>query len=224
MSAVPPPHGLAAHEPLSEKLRAVLCRADPSAPLTLNAVLVGTEGRGVFCLIILLCFPFLGPVSIPGTSTPLGAVILILGLRLAFGQAQRLPRWVGERALPRGFGRVLNQSVKVLRFLEKWLVRPRRTGWLGWRLARCTNGLVLALMAFCLALPIPPVIPLTNMLPAYAIVLVAFGMMEEDGVMVWLGYAVAAGTLAYFAAWAEVIAGAFRKYYAPAVQWLQSWL
>jgi hypothetical protein len=205
-------------------LSAILNSYPPGRLLTLNTVLDRTEGRGFFCLIILLCFPFLGPVSIPGTSTPLGAVIFLMALRLALRLSPRLPRWIGERRLPRGFHRVLGQSAKVLRFLERWLVRPRRTGWLGWRLAWGLNGLVLALMAFCLALPIPPVIPLTNMLPAYAIVLVAFSMMEEDGVMVWLGYAVTVGALAYFWAWADVIIGLLQKYYAPALRGLWSWL
>jgi len=81
---------------------------------------------------------------------------------------------------------------------------------------------VLGLMAFCLAQPLP--IPLTNMLPAYAILLVALSMMEEDGAMIWAGYAVAVGTLAYFYAWADVIVLLAHEYCAPVLRWFQHWL
>jgi hypothetical protein len=200
----------------------ILSAERPPAGLTLNRVLYWTEGRGIFFLVVLLCFPFLTPVSIPGTSTLLGTAILLLALKLAFRLPPRLPAWVGERQLPPGFNKVLNGSVKVLRFLERWVVRPRRSGWLNWPLVRCLNGLVLVLMAFCLALPLA--IPLTNMLPAYAIVLVALSMMEEDGAMIWAGYAVTAGTLLYFYAWADVIMHLAHKYCLPLLHWLQHWL
>jgi tellurite resistance protein TerC len=209
------------HEPLSENLLAVLSAERPPGGLTLNRVLFWTEGRGIFLLVVLLCFPFLAG-SIPGTSTILGTAILLLALQLAFRLRPQLPGWLGERPLPPGFDKVLAGSVKVLRFLERWLVRPRRSKWLNWPPVRCFNALVLGLMAFCLALPLA--IPLTNMLPAYAILLVALSMMEADGAMIWAGYAVSVGTLVYFYAWADVIMHLAHQYCAPVLHWLQHWL
>ena len=58
------------------------------------------------------------------------------------------------------------------------------------------NAILIAFMAFLLALPVP--LPFTNTLPAYTIILLAASMMEEDGVLIWLGYGVATGALAYF--------------------------
>lgn len=208
------------HQPLSVTLLEILAHEPPPGGLTLNTLFACTAGRGIFLLVILLCLPFLVPVSLPGLSTLLGTVILLLAVRLAFDLPPRLPRWIGERPLPARFNQVLSKSVTVLRFLEKWIIRPRRTFWLSWRLVKCGNGLVLVLMAFCLALPIPPVIPLTNTLPAYAIVFVALSMMEEDGAMIWLGYGVAVGTLLYFYAWADAIAYVFQKYYTPVMDWM----
>jgi hypothetical protein len=209
---------------LSENLLEILAQDQSHERLTLNQVLLRTEGRGIFLLIVLLCFPFLTPVTIPGPSTPLGAVILFLALRMALDRPPSLPLWMGGRPLPMGFQKVIKGSIRVLRFLEKWLVRPRKTTWLGWRPIRCLNGLVLALMAFLLALPLPFIVPLTNTLPSYAILLLSLSMMEEDGAMIWAGYAVALGTVAYFSACAGAILQLWQRYYEPMTQWLANLL
>jgi hypothetical protein len=190
--------------------------------LTLNTLFAWTQGRGVFLFIILLCLPFLAPVSLPGLSTPLGTVIMILALRLGLGLAPRLPAWIGEKPLPPKFSRVLNGSIRVLRFIERWLVRPRRTRWLNWRAAHFVNGLILALMGFYLALPLA--IPFTNTVPAYAIVFLALAMMEEDGLLIWLGYSAAVGAVLYLVAVGEVAVVWGLEAWARALEWLRGLL
>ena len=51
----------------------------------------------------------------------------------------------------------------------------------------------------------PPVVLFTNSLPSYAIILLAVGIMEEDGVTVWLGYVMALATIVYFALMGGVV-------------------
>jgi len=46
---------------------------------------------------------------------------------------------------------------------------------------------VMTLQAFLLALPFPPLPPFTNSLPCYALILIAASMMEEDGILIWIG-------------------------------------
>lgn len=195
---IPPP----AASPLSEQLRDLLTVEPPPGGLTVNTLLAWTQGRGLFLLIVLLCLPFLAPASLPGLSTPLGCVIALLALRWGLGLPPRLPRWIGEKALPPQFNRVLSGAVRVLEFIERWLVRPRRTAWMGWRAARFINSAALAVLGLYLALPLA--IPFTNFFPAYAIVFLSLALMEEDGVLVWIGYAVALGSLIYLAFVADV--------------------
>src|SRR5262245_58266282 len=173
------------HEPLSQSLERFLSGRNPTAEVTLNELLERTEGRGIYLLIVVLSLPFVIPVSIPGFSTVFGAVIIILAMRMALSLPPHLPKSLGQRSLtPTTQRRLLNGSLKLLRFIEKG-VRPRKTQWLTWRAARMANALLMTFMAMLLALPIPPVIPFTNSFPSYAIILVAVSMMEEDGVLIW---------------------------------------
>ena len=211
------------HEPLSAKLEKILVNDGP-AGLTLNELIRRTEGRGVFLIIILFSLPFVTPIALAGLSNILGWIIMLLALRLARSLPPRLPGVIGERPLPAAhLGKIARGSVKVLRLIEK-LVKPRRTNWMSWRWVHCGNALLLAFMAFLLALPIPPVIPFSNTLPCYAIILIAASMMEEDGFLIWLGYTMSLATTVYLLTVAEVIVKFFITYYERILHWFQSWL
>ena len=84
-------------------------------------------------------------------------------------------------------------------------------------LARCFNALLMTFMGFLLAMPFPPLPPFTNSLPCYSIILLVVSMMEEDGVTIWIAYAVSAGTIVYLVIIAEVLQHAFVK----VVHWMQ---
>jgi len=182
-------------EPLSQSLTHLLERG--ASERTLNELLAGTHGRGHYLVMILLCLPFMVPLPLPGASMLVGVVLMIMGARMALGQTPHLPRWLGTRRLPKGMGlRLLSGTIRLLRGIEQF-IRPRRTRWMKWRSARFGNALLILFMALLLALPIPPIIPFTNTFPACAIIVIAASVMEEDGVMIWLGYAAAAFTVVY---------------------------
>jgi len=213
------------HQPLSQSLVKLLEENTSTAGLTLNRLLERTEGRGLYLVMVVLCLPFVIPFSIPGLSTVMGTVIMVLALRLALGRPPRLPKALGERLLPPEMrDRIVVGSAKFLRLLEK-LVRPRRTQWLTWPAARFGNSLLIALMALLLALPLPsPPFFFTNSFPSYAIILVAVSMMEEDGLTIWAGYAAALGTVVYFGLWADVIGKHLAKWAYALVELLRSML
>jgi len=169
-------------------------------------------------VMILLCLPFAPLFSIPGSSTLLGIALTVLGVRCARRQTFLLPRFIGNRPLkPRTRRAMLAGGVKVLRLLEKG-VRPRRTRWMSWPAVHVWNCVLIVWMSVLLALPLA--IPFTNTAPAYAIMLLAASTMEEDGVLIWAGYASAAGTMAYFVVWAEVIVKHFHHWLQPLGNWL----
>ena len=197
------------HQPLSASLQGILQHESARDKLTLNFLLEQTEGRGLYLVFVLLALP---SVYLPGVSVALGLVLMFLALLLAFERPMRLPKFVGDHALPKAaMNKVLKASVRLLRFIEK-IVKPRRTPWMSWRAPRTINALIVAWMAFLLALPIPPVpVPFTNMFPGYSIVLIAVAMMEEDGVMIWIGYAASAWTTAYFVFFFGIISATLVK-------------
>src|SRR6267378_3410441 len=187
------------HEPLSQSLERILSESEATGPLTANQLIERTQGRGMYLVLILLSLPFVAWVSVPGMSTVLGPMIGLLGVRLALGKSARLPAKFGDRALPPKLRKAVEgPGLKFFRFLEKG-VRPRRTTWLGWRVARFVHALLIIIMAGLLALPLPsPPFFGSNALPSYAIILLALSMMEEDGVMIWFAYAAALIAAAYF--------------------------
>jgi hypothetical protein len=210
---------------LSQKLANILEGQPSSGTLTLNELLTRTEGRGLFMVIIVLCLPFIAPVSVPGMSTPFGTAIIILVSRLLLGKKAQLPKRIGDRALPPGIKRVLSRGgLKFLRFVEK-AVRPRETQWMSRLTARHFNAYLLTFMAFLLALPLPPIPPFTNAFPSYTIILLSASMMEEDGVLIWAGYGASIITIIYFSVCAEIIAHHFSGWVNGLIHWYQSlWL
>lgn len=209
----------AMHEPLSKKLADILEANSSSDGVTLNHLLERTEGRGFYLVVILLSLPFILPVSIPGVSTVLGLSVALLSFKLAFGALPRLPKFMGNRKLSPEFQtKILRGSVKLVRIVEK-LVKPRRTPWMSTRPARFANATLMTFMGLLLAMPFPPLPPLTNALPSYCIILLAASMMEEDGVTIWFGYALSLGTVIYLAVNVFVIIEAGKK----AVELIRRW-
>jgi hypothetical protein len=207
------------HEPLSQKLAQILEANSRPDGVTLNHLLERTEGRGFYLVVILLSLPFIVPVSIPGVSTVLGLAVSVLSFKLAFGAVPRLPKFMGDHRLAPEFQeKMLRGSVKLVRLVEKF-VKPRRTPWMTTRPARFGNAMLMTLMGLLLAMPFPPLPPLTNALPCYCIILLAASMMEEDGVTIWYGYALSLGTMVYLAVNVFVIIEAGKK----AVELIRRW-
>ena len=186
------------HKLLSEMI-ADLVEERAGEPLSLNRLLDRMEGRGIYLVIIVLCAPFVVPVSLPGLSTVMGGIMGLLLLGILFGKRARFPRFLGDRVFPPAIQRrLVGGSIAFLRWIEKF-VRPRRTNWLRWRIVEKVNTLVLLALALLLALPLPsPPFFFTNSMPAYAIILLAASIMEEDGLLIWVGYAAALVNVGFF--------------------------
>jgi hypothetical protein len=184
---------------LAHSLERLLATPAGTSRLTANQLLERTEGRGLYLVFIVLSLPFVAWFSIPGLSVVVGIIIMLLAWRLVRGRTPRLPDVLGDRPLsPRLRQTALGSGLKFCRLLQK-LIRPRRRRWLGGRGVFLLNVQLIILMAFLLALPLPaPPFFGTNALPSYAIILLALAMMEEDGVMLWIGYLASLITVAYF--------------------------
>ena len=198
------------HKPLSEDLAALLAESRTHT-VTLNELMERTQGRGLYLVMILLSIPFITPIPLPGLSTVFGLVIAMLAVRLALRLPPRLPRWIGAREISRKrMSSIVQSSSKFIRFLEK-LAKPRRSAWLEWRTFRFGNALLLVLMGLLLALPLPPVLPFSNSLPSWAVIVIALSIMESDGILILAGYAVAIGTLVYMVFFTGVVAAGLHR-------------
>ncbi len=195
------------HEPLSRQLEKLLSQGGAAAPFTVNQLLAATGGRSASLVIVLLALPFVAWVSVPGLSTLAGPMIAILGWRMAQGRIPRLPARLGDRPLT-GKTRqaILTGGLKVCRLIEK-VIRPRRTQWLRWPLVRRFHASLIAALALLMALPLPsPPFFGSNTLPSYAIILLAFCIMEEDGLMIWAAYLMSLIAIGYFVVLGGLIA------------------
>jgi hypothetical protein len=160
--------------------------------LSLAELKQALKGRGSAMLLVLLALPFCF-VAIPGLSTPFGIAISLIGACLLIGREPWLPRFIMRRRLSSAhLAQLLTGAARIARELEKF-VRPRLAFLhIGPGMRRLIGvGVITAGLALMLPLPIP----FSNNIPAWAVVLLAIGMMEKDGLCVLLGH------LTVIAAW-----------------------
>jgi hypothetical protein len=154
-------------------------------PLTVEELQSALKGRGVAMLLLLLSLPFCF-IPVPGLSTPFGVAVLLMGIRIALGQKPWLPRLVSQRSIsPSRLVKVLTSGIRFARIMEK-IVKPRMQFLHCWPGAMNLIGVGIASGGLLLLLPLP--IPFSNMVPAWAVVLLSAGMMERDGVLVLVGH------------------------------------
>jgi hypothetical protein len=181
---------------LSEDLHRLLDQA-AGRPLTIGQVIEILHGRGFDILVILLALPFCTPIPLPGLSTPFGLILAFFGARIALRRRPWLPRRLLARTIPYAtLEKLVKAALAVAVRLEK-VLHPRLRFFNRWTSFGSLNGLVIMSSALLLMLPLP--IPFTNTLPAWSIVLLAAGMMEDDGAVILAGYLMAGAAWSYIA-------------------------
>lgn len=162
----------------------------------LHEVIAVLQGRAYLLLLVFLALPFCTPIPLPGLSTPFGLVVALIGLRLALGMQPWLPTRLLNTELPPGFfGKLIKFTHRLVNIFEK-LLRPRWSAVTNTEVLRRLHALAIFIAGLALLLPLP--IPFTNTFPAWAILLIACGLLELDGLFVLAGYVVFAAGVAYF--------------------------
>jgi hypothetical protein len=181
-------------------------------PTPLGELLDALGPRASALLVVICALPFSTPISIPGLSTPFGLVILLLATRYFLG----LPPWLPDRlrrvVLPRAFfTRMLAASGKLVGWLERRLAaRLHVLADADWKLRLHTAVVIVA--ALLLMIPLPPLPPFTNTLPALVAVVMTFSTLKRDGAGILAGYALFAFTVGYFVFWGAVVVETFDRY------------
>lgn len=151
---------------------------------------------GIYLLVIILIAPFIIPVSIPGSSTVFGVLIILLEISFLFNKPLYLPKRVGNYVLSKeSIDKLFNILNKALRYIEK-ISRPRGKLTSNKYILKF-NAIITILLSLLLFLPIP--IPLTDFIPAIGILILAISSLEDDVYLMLLGYLVTIGAFFYFA-------------------------
>lgn len=166
--------------------------------VTLRDVVGALGEQGLLVLCAFLTLPFMFGVSIPGVSTVFGLVILLLGISIAFN---RLP-WLPDRLMRRpiqaaALVAVLERGAKFVGRFDR-LAHPRLRRLTAAAALNRAHGLALVFSGVLLMFPLG-LIPFSNTLPALAILFIALGLLQRDGVFIVAGYGMAALTVVYFA-------------------------
>jgi len=184
--------------PLGETLRG-LAQSIAGEKVTVRELLGMIGEQGLLLALMFLTLPFLVPISIPGVSTVFGLVGILISIGITFN---RMP-WLPDRLLDRPIDAMkLKQAIergattfgRIDRISHPRLQRLTQDGTMN-RLA----GLGLLAGTILLIFPLG-LVPFSNTLPAWGILLLAAGLLQRDGVLILLGYLFLLATVVYFSA------------------------
>jgi len=165
--------------------------------VTLGEIVQLMHQRAYSFLLLLIALPFCTPVPLPGLSTPFGAVIAFIGLRIACGLKPWLPdRLLRVRLPAKWLPKMFRAAERPVRWLERFL-RPCLGMVVDRGIFRQLHGVMICVCGLLLLLPLP--IPFTNFFPAVAVALLACARLEGDGRFSIAGAAFFSFTLVYFA-------------------------
>jgi hypothetical protein len=184
----------------SSRLQEIIRQA-PDEYVTVGCLISHRHSFGI----IMLCLGLLATTPV-GSTLP-GVILAIIAVQMILGRAQPVfPRFIMSRRLPtEQLLWVAARAIRVLKHLEK-LIHPRwpRT----FELARRAVGvMVLLLTAVLLLTPVP----LSNVVPAMVISLIALAYVERDGLFLSVGFlaAIILIGLGSAAVWGTIVGAAF---------------
>jgi hypothetical protein len=188
------------HQPLSAILRDLSTRDAPT--LSVDELMEAFGGRAMGALLLVFGLACTLPLP-PGGTTIFGAPLLLLAPQLMLGaRAPWLPAKLRSRTISTETLR--NGLPKALPWLERVeaISRPR-LGFFFSGLGQRLIGLVCTLLALVLILPIP----LGNLLPAAAVTVLSLSLVQRDGLLAVLGYAMAVASVGVLVLAAGIIIG-----------------
>lgn len=165
-----------------------LLKKAKNQPVTMKFLFETLSGKGRYLILLLLSLPFCQPIPLPGLSTIFGLVIVLIGISIIVGKHVMLPKAFLKR-------KVSHKAIEKIAKTALWLVKKikpllhRRLELFIFQPAfRILNGVIIALLGFFLAIPLP--IPLTNLIPGWIIFMMSLGLLEDDGLIMVIAYTV----------------------------------
>ncbi len=142
------------------------------------------KDRGFDILMIIAALPMCIPIPVPpGYTTFFSIPLFIFAWQMLMGsRSVWLPKWINKKEIKRTTaGLLVEKASPSLRFIERFS-RPRAL----WMLSKQTRrilGFIVMVLTVSIALPLP----LTNLLPAWGIVIMCIGSLNRDGLLSLIG-------------------------------------
>jgi hypothetical protein len=153
--------------------------------VTLGELIDHLTLTGHMFLCLFFCLPFLLPIPIPGLSTPFGIVVILAAGQFVLGREPALPkRWHNTKVNSQTVGRMLENAARWWKKIEH-IVKPRFVFLTKDKLFQKVNGMAVVILGVILALPMPPGF---NAMPSLAIIALTVGSLEDDGLLILMGY------------------------------------
>lgn len=186
-------------ESFSHTLNRLRSKAEGTeASLSLKQVVEVFGPKGHALLILFLNLPFCQPIPIPGVSSALGFCMMIIAYFMILNRPPWIPERLARISIDKKFLVQIAARLEALMKRFEHVIRPRGRVYFQQRSTQITTGLLLCFHAFLLSLPLP--IPFSNFFPAIALLLLSLGTLEEDGVVMALGYVAVIACTVFFAA------------------------
>jgi hypothetical protein len=168
--------------PFSRVIADIGLKEDPKLYLGELINAFGERGFGALMLFLGLLSVAIG--IIPGTTTVLGAPLLLMGLQLVIRRDQLwLPGWALRQSIERAtYRQGVEKILPRLRQFER-LSRPRLSIMTS-ELSEVLIGIATTLLAFVLILPLWG----GNLVPALIIATFGFGLMQRDGLAIIIAW------------------------------------
>ena len=168
---------------MSEPLSDLIDDLPEGRDLSIEEVLGTFGSRAHGTALLLLGLPDSVPLPVPSVGAILGVPLALISLHMAvFGDAGRLPARVCRWRLPARAVTLMKQ------YVTPWLAKVERiteTRWHALAERQRFVGVVCLILSVVLFLPIP----LMNTPPSLCLVLLAWGIVQRDGVFVLAGLA-----------------------------------
>lgn len=166
--------------------------------ITIEQLIKALSGKGRSLIAAFLSIPFCQPLQIPGLSTPFGIVITFFGLRMMFGKEIWLPKKILNRKIQTLTLKKITERVLKILDKTKRFIHPRLHFMYQTKIMERVNGALICILGILLALPLP--VPLTNLTSAWSIFLISLGTIENDGLLILLGFICTLLTFGFFLA------------------------
>jgi hypothetical protein len=147
------------------------------------ADLLGSRSTGGLLLVFAL--PVALPIPMPGISAVFGVILVLLSIQLAMGLSHVwIPGFLSRQCIPADkFKHIVDVSVPILRRMER-AVWPRWQSLIpDW--IKIPVGMTCIVLSLVVMLPIP----FGNVVPSFAIALFALALIQQDGVVLAIGFA-----------------------------------
>jgi len=155
--------------------------------ITLGRIVEHVEGEAILILCLIGILPFMQPIPIPGLSTVLGLIVLLQGMGLMLKSKPVLTKRMKNVVIPpEKFEIIYKAAVRFSYFTSK--LSAFKHPITNTRGSHILCGLAIVLSSAFLSLPLP--IPFSNLIPALSIFLICLGLLEEDVVLILMGFGI----------------------------------